>query len=527
MIKVDNNANPSAAALLLPSFLAICFLTELLVAQCWHPLRIGHDQALYLQCGFLLRHGGVPYVDFLDSNPPLIFYINTIPAGLSQLLHAPPPLTFNIFTWVMVAVSTLLCRVLMLRRIQQKEFVINLPLLISLPLFSCCLNGDFGQREHLFVIFYFPFLLARWLRWSGCNLANWEACLVAIFGGIGLSLKPHFLLAAIVFEAYWLFDKKNYRTLLKPECYICALVIAIYAIHFLFLPEAVRESYFGFLVPMFFYGYSFWDSTTIFMLGIGNWGKIFPFVCMAMILAIYLRKQNSLLLPMMVFSLACLVTYLIQGKGWSYHPLPCIFAAMVLGLIEFWLMIRYLWLRLRFSIDVLLCVVTLAVLVSMWHAFTDDVANVRKEDLIDLNCIGFPGYSSTKRDLGSFAPAILKRTCVNDRVVVISNGVQPAYPALTQLQRWPGSRHPQALLLSMFDYVADQPSNPVKKRLVGMKQKVMDEYAEDIQRFAPTLVAIQTSPLFEFVERFHFVENNLRDYRRVDEFNGFFLYQKR
>ncbi len=529
MIKVDDSVNQSNAALFVPSFLAICFLIEIFIAQCWHPLRIGHDQALYLQCGFLLLHGGTPYVDFMDSNPPLIFYVNTLPAFISEFLHIPAPLTFNIFTWILVVISVLLCQALMLPRSCQKQFAIYVPLLISLPVFSCLLNRDFGQREHLFLILYFPFLVARWLRWSGSKLSSWEAAMVAIPAGIGLSLKPYFLIPAVFIEIFWLADKRTYRPLFQPECYFCALVMAIYAVHFLFLPAAERQSYFGFVAPMFYYGYSFWDVAPMGLVGVGNWGKIFPFVLIAMIVAIYMRKKSSLIVPMIVFALASLISYLLQGKGWSYHPFPCVFAALVLGLIEFWLLLKYLWHKAKFSIDFLLYGIMLITVGIMYHTFVEDIADVKKDDKIDLASLGWPGYSSAKSDLGSFAPALLKRTNQNDRIIVISNGVQPAYPALLQLQRWPGSRHLQALFLSMFDYISDQPSTPDRRRLVGMKQRerVMDEYKEDIQRYSPKLVAIQECALFDYVERFHFVENYLRDYRRVDKFNGFLLYQKR
>jgi hypothetical protein len=527
MIKIDTSASRSVAFLVPSIIVVISFLVALLIQQSLHPLRIGHDQALYLQCGFLLLNGGIPYVDFLDSNPPLIFYLNTIPALISQSLRMPPPLAFDICVWLLLVSSCVLCQVLMVRRRCQNEFAIYFPLAISLPLFSCCLNGDFGQREHLYLILYFPFLLARWISWSGGKLSYWEASIVGIIGGIGLSLKPYFFIPALFYEIYWLIEKRDYRPLLRPEVYFCALAMAIYVIHFLFLPAAELKSYFGFIAPMFFYGYSFWDVTTIGMLGIANWGKVFPFVFISLFVAIYMRRQTSLILPLIVFALASLIGYFLQGKGWSYHPLPFFFAGMVLALIEIWLMLRYLWHKSKLPIFVLLYGISLIVIGMLYQNVAQDILDVKNAERMDLARFGWPGYTAARGDLGTFAPAIMKRTNVNDRVIVISNGVQPAYPALLQLRRWPGTRHLQALLLSMFDYISDQPSTPDRRRLVAMKQKVIDEYKEDIQKFRPKLIAIQECPLLEFVQRFHFIDKDMRDYQKVDTFNGFVLYQKR
>jgi hypothetical protein len=190
-------------------------------------------------------------------------------------------------------------------------------------------------------------------------------------------------------------------------------------------------------------------------------------------------------------------------------------------------MLSYTWQSFRFSSNLLFYSCALIAMAYTYSSFVNDLPYAKRSNQIDLASYGWPGYYSDKGDLGTFAPEILKRTSVNDRVIVISNGVQPAYPTLLQLRRWPGSGQLQALFLSIFDYISERPPTNQRQRLLKMQQHVMDNYKEDVKRYAPKLVAIQDFPLYDDVERYHFVEDSLGAYRKVGKFNGFVIYQKK
>ena len=49
-----------------------------------NPMRIKSDCALYLEMGRQLLEGKLPYVDFGEVNPPLIIYLNAIPAFFAK-----------------------------------------------------------------------------------------------------------------------------------------------------------------------------------------------------------------------------------------------------------------------------------------------------------------------------------------------------------------------------------------------------------------------------------------------------------
>ncbi|MBK7837599.1 MAG: hypothetical protein IPJ49_07935 [Candidatus Obscuribacter sp.] len=76
---------------------------RMLVSIFLHPLRIGWDPALHLQCAELIVKGGIPYVDMLDVNPPLIWYLDTLPVLVSEAFKAPVTLVFNEFMVLLMA----------------------------------------------------------------------------------------------------------------------------------------------------------------------------------------------------------------------------------------------------------------------------------------------------------------------------------------------------------------------------------------------------------------------------------------
>ena len=70
------------------------------------PLCIHQDCAMCLQQGELLLGGAVPCCDFIDTNPPLIAYINVVPVAIARAVGASPIIVFHLFVVVLVLVSS-------------------------------------------------------------------------------------------------------------------------------------------------------------------------------------------------------------------------------------------------------------------------------------------------------------------------------------------------------------------------------------------------------------------------------------
>nr|MBP7577278.1 hypothetical protein [Candidatus Obscuribacter sp.] len=94
---------------------------RMLVSIFLHPLRIGWDPALHLQCAELIVKGGIPYVDMLDVNPPLIWYLDTLPVLVSEAFKAPVTLVFNEFMVLLMAWAASALGYLLIKKAQPGE----------------------------------------------------------------------------------------------------------------------------------------------------------------------------------------------------------------------------------------------------------------------------------------------------------------------------------------------------------------------------------------------------------------------
>jgi hypothetical protein len=293
------------------------------------PLGINHDSALYLDCGRYLLRGMRPYVDFADLNPPLIMYLSAAPAWAAELLPIHIVTAFNLCIWMAVVGSAWIAGRLLLDAdlgFEPRDAGI---LRWVVVLFSAGLlfttDSDWGQREHLFILFYTPYFLCRWIRWEGGRVSGLPPIPLGIAAAVGAALKPHFVLIALVVEGLCVARKRRRGPLLQPELPAFVVTGAAYAAHFFLLPREVRETWFEYLVPMIRAGYGAYDRTPAEI--VGRWGLVAAVVAASVGLIATGRSEApraSLGRLMAAFSLAAIVVYLQQRKGWPYHLIPVI-----------------------------------------------------------------------------------------------------------------------------------------------------------------------------------------------------------
>jgi hypothetical protein len=163
-----------------------------------HHIQIHDDCAGYIMEARLLLEGQVPYVDSVEVNPPWIIYLNLPPVYLAKFLGLPATLTFNLYVASLLMLSVWEIRYFLRRSVLKLEpaeiGVISLTWIAAYLAAYWC--DQFGQREHLFVLFYMPFLFARVVRYEGQVLPRWIWIVMGIQAGVGACNKPHF--AAIV-----------------------------------------------------------------------------------------------------------------------------------------------------------------------------------------------------------------------------------------------------------------------------------------------------------------------------------------
>ncbi|MDP3507429.1 MAG: hypothetical protein Q8T09_05525 [Candidatus Melainabacteria bacterium] len=518
--------------------LIVTLSLRMLVSILLHPLRIGWDPALHLQCAQLIAAGGLPYVDMFDVNPPLIWYIDVLPALLSSAINVPVTLVFNLFMWLLMILSASMCSYVALTKLRQENSVlVNLGLIFGLLYFNFFLTFDFGQREQIFVLLYFPFIFLRFARYQGALIGRREAVLVGLLASIGICLKHYFLFNVVCVELFLFLGAAKHlrwRNFLVTENFAALGFALLYLAHFLLLPQVVKDNYFGFLVPAFASGYQFWDTSLASSLGAPDKRGVFFLLTLAGVLALAFCRRYNLLSCCAAFAFSGVVPYLLQFKGWAYQDIPAFAGAVIVicgGIAA--LLSSFIELlsrgknNPRYSSNFSLSSLVLLVLIAGIAIVNADqeYEQVKAEPNFPLSTIGYSGDSPYSDIDSPFAAIILAQAKPHDAVIFIGNAVAPGFPPTTQLRVKPGSRHLHCCILSVLAYIKDvRELTPENIRLLSFKDRIVNEYAEDIKKNRPVLIFIQNGPAAEYLAPYNF-DQYLKNYKKIDDVAGFTVYK--
>ncbi|MBX9668022.1 MAG: hypothetical protein K2X93_10405 [Candidatus Obscuribacterales bacterium] len=522
--------------------IAVLLICRLVWAQIIHPMRIGWDPALHLQAAQVIVEGGIPYIDVVDCNPPLIWYLDTIPAYLSKVLEFPVTQAFNFFLTVIIAYSVAACIALLFTKGKRSESWMFIPFIIGLTMFNFFLKHDFGQREEIYVLFYIPLLVARWLSWEGRGVkSKFWAWVIGIVGAMGICIKPYFIIPTALIELYFVLEKRTLRPLITTENIACLVGCIAYAAHFLLVPASMRDYYFGFLVPSYNIGYHYWDVS----LG-GSfsdpWRRdVFYLNSIVFLLAVGLRRRSSLMLPLAIFSLAGDIVYLLQFKGWHYHDQPVYAASFILAWMEGFCILIFggkallsLFGKIAGGRTIVLpkavmpTVLVLLVAAGCIYDGNEDYKNVVGEvHRFDMSLIGYKGTTPWSDVDGPYTEFVLNNWKLGDKVLFMSNGVTPGYPWLTQLRCIPASRHLHMVVLSVLQYIEETTKNtPDYAKFREDTHRIVMEYVEDIRKNKPVLIFMQIGPDY-FVQPFDFINQYLQDYDELKTIDNFRVFKRK
>jgi len=512
---------------LLP-FITMVILGLVLFFIFLYPLRINHDVAIYIEIGDFILEGKIPYVDYIEVNLPLIHYINVIPVFISRILITNPIKVFL----PLIFLLTILCIASIhhsLRTLPPQEQVATWAITFGIAIFTLIVFtlNDFGQREHIFVLLYFPYFFIRWNRREGVEVNTRVAILVGISAGIGVLLKPHVVIILAATELYWFVTKRDLKTMLNLELITLSLVGILYLLHFLVIPSSMRTALFGEHLPSILSGYSAYGYHRIPNL----LGCISPIILITLVFFLirrWDRKYWALISPLLVFTISAIVVYIVQRKGWIYHAYPALFGGIILlsllcvrryqsqaqveGESNFSPMPKWTNRDQRMGLA-LLIVIFLAVFV-FGKSNEQYLGNAKIREIIEDN------------------------SNENDEVIFISTSVLPASQILLQTERKHGYRyfvaHPIAFAFKDYstveEVIGDSPLMTEEVRVY------LDRLEEDILKNQPPLIFVHTMrPCFAcpsgfsldlYLEAVGFFESEpLMAYEIIEEIEEWIVYR--
>ena len=222
----------------LPGVACACIALLSLAAILASPLKADANVAFFVESGWRILAGDIPYIDMFNHNLLTIQYLYVAPVAVAEALGVHPISVWLALTWAQLALSMLLCHRLS-RNIGAVKYIV--PLSLALASWHCLNETIFGQREHLFLIYAAPWLLLRFGRWEGAAYHGWQAAGFGFLAGIMATIKPHFLLALGLLELYWIVRQRRLRPLIAPETIGLVGACLVYGLYLLLHPAVLAN----------------------------------------------------------------------------------------------------------------------------------------------------------------------------------------------------------------------------------------------------------------------------------------------
>ncbi len=394
------------------------------------------DVAWYLYGTGRLLHGAKLYHDIVDINPPLVYLLHMPPVWLAGVLGISATAVFKGLMLVLVAVVLVICsRLLVLLSGSFSTSSRRFILLILTFLFVSVAAGNFGylgssfgQREHMMMLLATPYLLGAIAQASGVQISRRQRWMVALMAGIGISLKPHFILMWLAVEGCVFFVGPNRNGWKRLENVVIAVMLACYWA----LVAAVFPEYFQVSAAVM-QVYGVYDATLWVLLtqqAVVLWVVAVVFLLMQR--SRLLRNRATLLF--FVAGTAFLLVALLQRKGWGYQSYPAR-VAILLSLaiaLNAWFDVRktserFAW----FTAERLRTLITILMLVAAAK----------------------PAVDSFRRPVPGLVPALLpivKQHAQGRSILVLSTALDPQFPLVVYGGVSWSSRYPQLWFVPGF-----------------------------------------------------------------------------
>jgi hypothetical protein len=290
-------------------------------------LLINHDVAWLLEASKRLLGGGNYSHDFFENNPPMILYLYLPPVLFSKFLSINLILTFRVYMLLLAGLSLYFCDLFCKKIFHEQDNLIKNSFEITLAvIFLVTPLYEFGQREHILLMFTMPYFLAIVCQLQEYPIKKSQAAIVGVMAGFGFALKPYFLLPFIFIELYYMFCKKNLFSWQRTECLVVVGILALYPIVvFIF-----NRDYYTVIVPYAWH----W----CYLAARYPWKFILiqaPILFCAFIILFYLMQHNTnpykkLGHVLIIALIGFLTSYIAQHLYYEYHLLPAYSVALLI-----------------------------------------------------------------------------------------------------------------------------------------------------------------------------------------------------
>ncbi len=457
-----------------------------------------HDNLIVLLGADRLVRGGRFYYDIFDPDPPLIFILLEPVDLFAKLTGLDPYIAFSGWVSLLIVWSAAQIAPILLHHFDSRPFAGAFSVLAYIAVL-CLLPGyQFGQREHIATILFCPWLFHSALEdREQLQLRHFSSILITAIAAIGLLIKPFFLLLPMGMLLFRAVERRSLRAALSRDCIVFSVVAVLYMMIIILLyPEYLR------VARLAVETYRFLDQpiaivVLVFcpplLIGVAAWtmGELLP-------LAEPFRTLLRHLAVAVVLLFGCAVA---QHKTWYYHNLPALIlmpSVLVLLILAVWPSLARMQRAGRIS-----AIALMSGLFSVgW--------------LVTFPCLA-SNFRSREAFMAEAFPHTLAELTERRRAVLAITiwGLDPVFPAVSLLKdQWASRTALQWLVPAVVDL--SQGSEADRLRAARLKGLLTHQMVEDLERYRPAVVAVQTSvPVEARDNRIALVKPNIFDALRL------------
>ena len=264
------------------------------------------------------------FTDFMNTNPPLAFYIYLPVLLIHTLFH------FNIFLShrlyiIFIALSSLFLSNYLLGKLLEDKCDILKSVLLLVLTFSFILlpHYEFGQRSHIAVMLIFPYLILLMLRLKNIKASLKINLLIGISAGIGFALNPFYLFLFFFCEIVRTIKRRPNADWLTSEATIICLIQALYFV----LALRFYPNYFHKIIPLAYNVYLPAYTKSFIALLKYPYAAFSAIILIASIFLYRLCRTKELAFIFIIANISFLLSYFLQRKIFYYHVLPAMTVA--------------------------------------------------------------------------------------------------------------------------------------------------------------------------------------------------------
>jgi hypothetical protein len=315
-VNASNGTNVFTVRILQP--LAIIIPTLLAILTCLYLQNnfLNHDVAYLLYASNEMLQGGNYVHNFFETNPPLILYLYAPVCILAKTFSLTSAHAFKYYIFLLSLLSVYASYFFLSKMTDDK--LIRLSALVALLFVTLIFPlYDFGQREHLAVIFVMPYLFSTALYAQGKSVTTMEAILVGLFAGLGFAVKPFFLIPLCLCELYLIIQKKKLSGWVRIES---LLILGVMISYFILIATA-HSDYIHTIYPLVTRYYYPGVHQSIYKI-VSTDCCLFSLGSLAAGLLLHKKKLRELTIVLLLAQMGFLAAYVCGGTNWFYHILP-------------------------------------------------------------------------------------------------------------------------------------------------------------------------------------------------------------